>query len=215
MSGIRVDFSDGRPSLLSHEEATAALASIGAGIWPIDFREAPSRILTLLAQPALSESEVGEVERHFLLSRERLLRVVADAGRKPRVPGGGSLETFVVSHGYGYPQLYVVEEGIDYTRFDRFHINTTEDGVGVDEVLQLLWGGGLTVVQKLEGGVILTMEVSCPEPGRGWIVTYDGGLMHMGRLSTATPGTKALVQVFGPREWSIRYEGDVESPRRS
>lgn len=206
MSGIRVCFSDDRAPLISAEEATAALSEIGAGIWPIDFRDAPSDVMELLSRSKLSDSEAARVREHFLFPRERLLRVVADAGRSPRVPGGGALETTVVSHGYGYPQLYVVEEGIDYTRFDRFHVNTTEDGTGVDEVLQLLWGSGLSIVQRLPGGIELTMEIGCPEPGRGWIVTYDGGLPHMGRLSTATLGTKALVQVFGPEEWSIRYD---------
>ncbi|MDG2307829.1 MAG: hypothetical protein P8R42_24900 [Candidatus Binatia bacterium] len=33
MSGVLVEFSAGRPSLTSAEEATAALFSIGAGIW--------------------------------------------------------------------------------------------------------------------------------------------------------------------------------------
>lgn len=206
MSDILVEFSDGRPSLTSSEEATAALSSIGAGIWPIDVRDAPTDVLDLLGRPSLSEDESALLKSHLLLSRELLLQLLSDAGRTPKVPGGGALETYVTSHGYGYPQLYVAEEGVDYTRFDRFHINTTDDGVGVDEVMQVLSGGGLSIVQKLPDGAILTMDVRCPEPGLGWIVTYDGGLMHMGRLSTATPGTKVLVQVFGPKEWSIRYE---------
>ena len=52
------------------------------------------------------------------------------------MPGGGALETFVVNHGYGYPHLYVVEAGVDYARFDRFHVNVAEDGGSIDEIFQ-------------------------------------------------------------------------------
>ena len=39
------------------------------------------------------------------------------------------------AHSYSYPNVWVVQEGIDYSRFDRFHVNAADDGTGVHEVL--------------------------------------------------------------------------------
>jgi hypothetical protein len=51
------------------------------------------------------------------------------------------MTSFVENQGYSYPQLYVVEAGSDYRRFDRLHTNTADDGIGVDEI-GVLWGAG-------------------------------------------------------------------------
>ena len=102
--------------------------------------------------------------------------------------------------------LFVVEEGVDYTRFDRFHVNVAADGTAVDEVMQILAGGGVRILQRLpdEGAVTLTLD--CPSAGEGWTVTYDGAVSHIGSMSAARPGTKALMQVFGPARWTMRYD---------
>ncbi len=131
---------------------------------------------------------------------------LAEAGRSPHVPGGGALETEVANHGYSYPQLFVVEEGADYTRFDRFHVNVAEDGTAVDEVMQILSGGGVRILQRLPGKEPVTLTLDCPSAGMGWTVTYDGGVSHIGSMSAAAPGTKALMQVFGPARWTMRYD---------
>lgn len=76
------------------------------------------------------------MEAHFLLSRERLLELIVRAGRTPHVPTGGALTTVVLTHGYSYPQLYLVQQDMDYTRFDRFHVNVADDGTGVANALR-------------------------------------------------------------------------------
>jgi len=58
------------------------------------------------------------------------------------------LDTFVANLGHHYPQLHQVQKGVDYTRFDRFHVNAGPDGSGVDEVLQMLSGSGFVVHQR-------------------------------------------------------------------
>jgi hypothetical protein len=42
------------------------------------------------------------------------------------------------THGILYPRLYTAEPGVDHSRFDRFHVNVSGDGTGVDELAQLL-----------------------------------------------------------------------------
>jgi hypothetical protein len=201
----RLEFSDGRPHVTSLADINDALADIGSGVWPLDFHPAPADIQQLLLQPTLTAVEAGRVEAHFLLPRERLLEIIARAGRTPHVPSGGALATVVLTHGYSYPQLYLVQQDTDYTRFDRFHVNVADDGTGVDEVLQLLSGRGLVIVQRSESGGILTLHLDSP----GWLVTYDGNNPHIGSLSKAEVGTKLLVQAIGPNQWRMRYENDT------
>lgn len=46
--GLRLEFSDNRPSLSEVAEINAALAEIGAGVWPLDLSGAPDDIQRLL-----------------------------------------------------------------------------------------------------------------------------------------------------------------------
>jgi hypothetical protein len=203
--GIRLEFSDGRPFLTDVAEINTALTEIGAGVWPLDLSGAPGNIQRLLRQPALTEAEAEQVRTHFLLPGKRLLEIIAAAGRQPHVPGGGELTTFVSSYGYSYPQLWTLQGDEDFSRFDRFHVNVSEDGIGVDEVAQLLWGGGLVMHYRLPTAIILTLRLDCPSELSGWLFTHDGGTPHIGAFSQSSPGTKCLAQVIGPPRWIMRY----------
>lgn len=208
-SSIRLEFSDGQPALIGIETIdaiNAALSIAGAGVWPLDLFAAPFAIRALVAQSDVSGTEIKTLLDHFLLSRERLMETLAMAGRKPNVAGGGDLETRVENQDYGYPQLWTVRADTDYTRFDRFHVNVSDDGVGVDEVLQMLSGTGVFVHLQSPDGGVLTLRLDCPGAAQGWLITYDGGRPHIGSLSAATPGTKLVVQAFGPPIWSLSYD---------
>jgi len=205
--GLRLERADGFASV-EIEAVNAALARFGAMVWPLDLSGVASDIRGLLARPTLDAAEVERIKAALLLSRETLLGKLAEAGRSPHVPGGGAVETAVANHGYSYPQLFVVEAGADYTRFDRFHVNVAEDGTGVDEVMQILSGGGVRILQRLPDGEAVTLTLDCPSAEQGWTVTYDGAVPHIGSMSSAAPGTKALMQVFGPARWTMRYDND-------
>jgi hypothetical protein len=110
--------------------------------------------------------------------------------------------------GYGYPQLWAVQGDQDYTRFDRFHVNVSEDGIGVDEIAQILAGGGVVIRSRQPGGEVLTLRIDCPGKDAGWLVTYDDGRPHMGSVSGATPGTKEMVQAIGLARWAVRCVDD-------
>jgi hypothetical protein len=204
--GIRLEFSDDRQPLTAVPEINKALAEIGSRIWPLDLGNEPDEIRKLLKQPTLTKEESDRLLNHFLLSRDRLLKVITGAGREPHVPGGGALTTLMLPYNYKYPQLFVVEEGIDYSRFDRFHVNIAKDGTAVDEVAQILSGSGFVNHHRSPNGEILSLYIDCPGEDAGWILTYDGGYPHIGSISGAQPGTKALVQVIGPETWEMRYD---------
>jgi hypothetical protein len=204
-TGIRLEFSNGRPAITDVADINRVLATHGSRIWPLDLRGAPEHVRQLLNRPTLNDAESTQVREHFLLSRERLLDVIKEAGRTPQVPGGGNMSTLDSTHGILYPQLYIAEPGVDYSRFDRFHVNISEDGTGVDEVGQVLSGGGMKVLQRLPDVGLVTLYIGCIEGETGWIVTYDGANPHIGSFSQARMGTKALVQVIGPAQWEMKY----------
>lgn len=204
--GIRLETGSGRAALTRLSEVNDALAAFGSRVWPLDVGDAPADLRASLGRPTLSDPEAERVKAHFLLSREHLLEKIAEAGRAPHVVGGGELATTVVNHGYAYPQLFVVEAGTDYRRFDRFHTNIADDGTGVDEVMQVLCGGGVRILQRRPGQGGVTLYLDCPAEIAGWIVTYDGAGSHIGSLSESRPGTKVLMQVIGPARWTMRID---------
>jgi hypothetical protein len=203
--GIRLQFAQDRPTITDLAEINATLHPVGFRAWPIDLADVPEPLRPLLALPTLTDPDVAALRDHFLLSRERMLEIVEEAGRTPQVPGGGEMSTLDATNGVTYPQLYLVGAGVDYSRFDRFHVNSSAEGPGTDEVMQILSGGGIRVLQHLPGAGEFTVTFDCTDGEHGWMVTYDGGRPHIGSFTGAEPGTKILVQVMGPSRWEVHY----------
>jgi len=126
MTGLRLEASGSPVVATTLVDVNQKLAMVRSKVWPLDLRSVPAAVHRLLANPTLDAADTARVMNHFLLSRERLLGIIAAASRAPNVPGGGALSTQVDSHGYSYPQLWLVQDGIDYSRFDRFHVNTAD-----------------------------------------------------------------------------------------
>jgi hypothetical protein len=204
-NALNLVVSPGGPPVTDLGAVNAALGAVGAHIAPLDIRAAPGEVRVVLAKPTLTATERSSLMKHFLLPRERLLEVIADSGRAPKIAGGGALETTVASHGSHYPQLYLAEQGVDYSRFDRLHVNSADDGTGVDEIMQFLSGSSVVLHQQAPDGGAMVLSMDCPSPEFGWVLTYDGAIPHIGSLSSATPGSKILMQIIGPPRWSIRY----------
>jgi hypothetical protein len=204
-AGLRLEIAGARGPLTALAAVNDALAAVGTRLWSLDLGMAPAPLRALIDQPRLSGDQAARIKARFLLSRSRVLELIADAGRTPHVAGGGALETTAAPHGQAYPHLYAVEAGADYGRFDRFHVNTADDGTGVDEIMQVLAGGGVRLIQRLPGGEVATLHLDCRDARAGWLLIYDGAVPHIGSLSRARPGTKVLMQIVGPERWTLRY----------
>jgi hypothetical protein len=198
----------GSQQMAEPEEINDTLRPVGAGVWSIDLGAAPDDVRDLLRQPVLDDEATARIMQHFLLSRGDLIEIISRAGRTPEFSDGGRLETLDVTDGVRYPQLYLVDERTDYTRFDVPHRNTTTSGAGVDEVLQLVSGGGFRLMQELPTVGWFTLSIDCHEDGTGWVFTYDGSRPHMGSLSQARVGTKVVVQAIGPAQWEVQHVDD-------
>ena len=205
-TGIRLFQPFGDSVITDPSEINLSLAPYGSRIWALDLSKPPDDVRQLLNQVALDTAESVRVRDHYLLSRERLLEIIGKAGRTPQVPGGGELNTLDLTHNVPYPELYIVVPGIDYSRFDHFHVNRTPEGVGVDEVMQLLSGGSVRILQHLPDRGLVTLEIDCLDEKHGWLITYDGSYPHIGSISGARDGTKVLIQVIGPAQWEMTYE---------
>ena len=202
---LQLEHADGSRSPATLDEVNQALTKYGARVWSLDLSEIPIDQRRLLDQPRLSARESAQVRDQFLLPRERLLELIAEAGREPGVPGGGSMSTLDATHGVKYPELYLVEPGADYTRFDRLHMNKAADGAGVDETLQMLSGRGVRFIQSLPEVGVVTLILNCPSSDRGWTISYSGAHPHIASFTGASEGSKVLMQIIGPPRWTMDY----------
>lgn len=206
-SGLVVEHpAEGR--LTDLDAINEALLPSGTRLWWRDLSSEPTDVRELLANPQPDAVEQARLLDHFLLSRDRILDIVRAAGRTPETPDGGSMSTLDATHDVQYPQLYLVEPGVDYTRFDRLHVNTADDGTGVDEVMQVLSGTGVRLIQILPDYGSVTLHVDCPSPDTAWTITYGGAFPHVGSISGCSPGSKIHMQVIGAPEWQMRYTDD-------
>lgn len=204
-SGIRLEFPDGRADLTSLDQVNATLAPVHTRFWRQDLSNLSPDLKEFLADADPSPERVAEVKPQFLLSRERLLALIAATGREPHVPGGGELITVDETHGATYPQLYVARPGVDFSRFDRLHVNLAADGTPVDDVVQLLCGSGLAVHQRLPSGETVKVRLDCTSPELGWLLCVDCSIPFIGSFTGAAPGTKAVSQTIGPPRWRMEY----------
>ena len=207
-AGLRLEFPDDRANLMLPGEINNALAAFGAHVWQLDLKGVPSAVRALLGTPELNDAGIRQVMDYFMLPREQLIAKFAEAGRTLQVPGGGSMSTLDMTHDVQYPELYIVNPGVDYSRFDQFHVNLAEDGTGVDEMMFVLWGGGVRLLQHIPGAGLVSLYIDCPDENYAWYVTYSGAYPHIGSISGCKPGTKVLMQVIGPERWAMKYEDD-------
>jgi hypothetical protein len=62
MEGLRLEFSNERPTLDNLDEINHALAAFGSRVWPLDLGTAPSVIRGLLSQCPLTDQEAQQVQ---------------------------------------------------------------------------------------------------------------------------------------------------------
>jgi len=102
--GVRLKFSSGRPSVTNLTDINEALGPVGSRIWPIELGDVPVAIREMLNRPTLDDAEADSVKEHFLPSRERLLQIIAEAGRTAQVSGSGEMSTLDSTNGVVYPR---------------------------------------------------------------------------------------------------------------
>lgn len=208
--GVLLKFSDGRASLSDLAAINDILKTIGVRLNRFELPIAARPLLESSAKAPLSDAERTRMLEVFSLSRQDVLELARAAGREPAIPGGGSMSSGEVDVP-PYPKVYDLKSMGSQDRlnarnkFGRLHVNSTDYGIGVDEVMTLVAGGPWTWYFLLKDNVVVELQMSRVEPaGRGWRLSYPGLTPHGGHFH-AEEGV-CIAYITGPKVWTMRYE---------
>lgn len=201
ITDLSLAYRDGRPSTVGIEPVNAVLRSVGVRATRTPVPADAHPILEASRTRALSEDEQAELISMFGLHRDGLLAHVQLAGPTPEVRGGGRLNTS--EHGLApYPKVYDMQtmdedaRHVVQERLGRLHVNSTDEGVSIDEVMTGVSGGLMTWFYRLTDGVVAKLSVPAVETGEA-----AGRISYPARVLMArswTPSTAGR----GVRQWS-------------
>lgn len=209
-SFIALAFSDGSESAYGIRAVNERLMAIGVRVSRVDIPEQAKPILRQSAHRALSQQESDDLIQRFQLGRCELLDEIRKAGREPEMHRGGHLQTSEPGVP-AYPKVYDMKS-LDHEttlflqrKFGKLHVNSSEAGVGIDEVMTIVSGGPYTwffvfadkVVGKLRLGKV-------HEDGRAWRISYPGLVPHGGYFDA--PNGLVVAYAHGPKRFTMRYE---------
>ncbi|MFG1184802.1 MULTISPECIES: hypothetical protein [Xanthobacter] len=211
---VRMSFSDGRPDAIGLDAVNAHLLKVGVRVSEVPIPESARSLIETSRMRSLDAQEQGRLLSIFALDRQALLREIDQAGRQSAVKDGGSLTTS--EEGVPpYPKIYDMKAlGPDTVaflmkKFGRLHVNRTDAGQGIDEVMTIISGGPYTWFFVLEDGSVAKVRFSAvAEADKGWRISYPGLVPHGGYFD-AKHGL-VVAYAHGPEQFVMRYE-DVSS----
>lgn len=207
---IALHFSHGSAPLDGLDAVNSKLREIGVRVSQVPIPDGARPILRASRTRALHTRETEQLLSHFALGRRELLAQISLAGRVPEMHRGGFLQTS--EHGVPpYPKVYDMRAMDQATtafvqrKFGRLHVNSSEAGVGIDEVMTIVSGGPYTwffvfrdnSVGKLRFGVVR-------DGGLAWRISYPGLVPHGGYFDAADG--LVVAHAHGPETFVMRYE---------
>ncbi|KID82332.1 toxin cluster protein 2 [Metarhizium guizhouense ARSEF 977] len=207
---LTLSYTDGRPPTIGIKAVNEVLRTVGVHASRTPSPPEARPILEASKTRALSEDEQAQLISMFSLHRSDLLAQIQLAGRTPEVHDGGHLNTS--EHGVApYPKVYDMQamdqdaKHLVQARFGRLHVNTTDKGVGIDEVMTVVSGGPMTWFYQLPDGVVVKLSVPVVETGGpAWRLSYPGKRPH-GAFLDAEHGL-IVAYAHGPEKFVMRYE---------
>ena len=207
---LSLHFSDGAAPVEGLEAVNARLREIGVRVSEVAIPEAVQPILVASRARAVTPAESAILLRHFHLGRRELVDEIVWAGREPEMHRGGYLATSE-SGVPPYPKVYDMKALDGKTtaflqeKFGKLHVNSSEAGVGIDEVMTIVSGGPYTWFFVFDGGVVGKLRFgSVSGRGMAWRISYPGLVPHGGFFDAE----HGLVIAFahGPEHFVMRYE---------
>lgn len=207
---IALHFSDGAPPVVGVDAVNARLRSIGVHVTEVQIPAAAQPILRASRARAVSAEESAALLGHFHLGRKELVQEILRAGRVPEMPRGGHLQTSEVGVA-PYPKVYDMR-ALDaptthflQRKFGRLHVNSSEAGVGIDEVMTIISGGPYTWFFVLPQDVVGKLRFGrVGERGLAWRISYPGLVPHGGFFDAADG--LVVAYAHGPATFVMRYE---------
>lgn len=210
---IKLSFTDGRETISDRDAINRVLNTVGVHVSDVSIPNDIARTLAKSVEAKLNDMQSQEVLEAFALDRNGILEQVRAAGRKAVIDGGGELSTSEVGVA-PYPKLYDLmamdenDRRMVRRKFGRLHVNSTDDGVGVDEVMTLVSGGPFTWFFMLQDQSVAKLEIDRLESAKGLRLSYPGLTPH-GALMNGKDGI-VVAHITGPKTWTMRYQAEVD-----
>ncbi|MBL4623584.1 MAG: hypothetical protein JKY42_00310 [Flavobacteriales bacterium] len=210
LESVTLSFSDNRQSVTNFSAINDTLKTVGVHLSRVALPLEALPILKLSTTTKLNEEQISSLLKIFSLTRKDLLYQISIAGRKPVIPNGGSLSTGEVGVA-PYPKVYDMKamSPQDHiyvqNKFGKLHVNSTDSGEGVDEVMTLVSGGPWTWYFLLKDNVVAKLSLSrIQSNGQGWRLSYPGLTPH-GAYMNAEDGV-VIAYITGPKTWVMKYD---------
>ena len=207
---LELSCSDGRPDAIGIDTINAVLRSVGVRVSQIPLPESAKPILRTSHLLALNAEETAKLLSIFSLHRGQLLDEISKAGRKPEAHRGGYLATS--ENGIPpYPKVYDMKalspevKAQLQVKFGKLHVNSSDNGIGIDEVMTIVSGGPWTWFFLLPDDVVGKLTLGhVGIDGPGWRISYPGLGPHGGYLDCEYG--LVVAYAHGPRNFVMRYE---------
>ena len=206
---IALYYSDNSEPAYGLQAVNKRLLDIGVRVSQVVIPGNAKPILKQSEHRALSQRESDELIQYFHLGRRELLDEIREAGRKPEMHRGGYLQTSEPGVP-PYPKVYDMKaldrETTQFLqrKFGRLHVNSSEAGVGIDEVMTIASGGPYTWFFVFEGDVVGKLRFGeIHENGKAWRISYPGLVPHGGYFDA--PHGLVVAYAHGPRHFVMRY----------
>jgi len=207
---LKLSYSDGRAATTGLENVNAMLRQVGVRVSEIPLPKSALPILKSSHSRAINPEETQELLSIFSLHRGELLDQIYKAGRQPAANRGGFLSTSEVGIA-PYPKVYdmkaLTPEITAYLqeKFGKLHVNSANDGTGIDEVMSIVSGGPWTWFFLLPNDVIGKLTLGYVGlDGPGWRISYPGLVPHGGYLDPEFG--LVVAYAHGPKNFVMRYE---------
>ncbi|WP_375748102.1 hypothetical protein [Vibrio sp. HN007] len=207
---LELAFSDGRPAVNGIQNVNNALKGIGVKVTEASIPNNVQDVLERSKKQALSKQDQSLLLETFALHRGELLQQIEIAGREPAVPRGGLLSTSEPNVS-PYPKVYDMKSMSEETKyflqhkFGKLHVNSSDSGEGIDEVMTIISGGQWTWFFVLEDGVVGKLTLGYVDrESSAWRISYPGLVPH-GGFFDADYGL-VVAHAHGPENFIMRYE---------
>ena len=186
------------------------LARVGVRVSQVALADGAKEIIKHSESRSLTAEESDDLIQQFYLGRRELLEEIHSAGRQPEMHRGGYLQTSEIDVP-PYPKVYDMraldQETTSYLKrkFGKLHVNSSEAGVGIDEVMTIVSGGPYTWFFVLEDNSVGKLRLPAVRgDGKAWRISYPGLVPHGGYFDA--PHGLVVAYAHGPRHFVMRYE---------
>ena len=207
---IKLEYSNGQAATEGVDEINAVLRSVGVRVSTLPLPKEAKPILKVSQKRAITTEEANQLIPHFSLHRGELLDQIEKAGRKPEAHRGGYLSTSEIGVA-PYPKVYDMKaltpevKAFLQVKFGKLHVNSADNGVGIDEVMTLVAGGPWVWFFTLPNNNVGKLTLGhVGLNGKAWRISYPGLGGHGGYLDPE----HGLVVAYahGPKTFVMRYE---------